>query len=214
MVGSENETNHRLAEDAPLDADRFGALLEQYRPRLRRMVAFRIDPRLHGRIDPSDVIQETCVEAIARLPEYTQKPTMPLFLWVRFLAGQKLVTLHRHHLGCQMRDANREVSLYRGGLPEASSAAIAAHLLGHESRPSEAAIRAEAKIRLQEALNCMDPIEREILALRHFEQLSLSETAEVLNLTESGACRRHLRALKRLKEILSSLPGGLGDFLP
>jgi RNA polymerase sigma-70 factor (ECF subfamily) len=178
------------------------------------MVAFRIDPRLHGRIDPSDVIQETCVEALARLAEYTQKPTMPLFLWLRFLAGQKLVTLHRHHLGCQMRDADREVSLYRGGLPEASSAAIAAHLLGHECRPSEAAIRAEAKIRLQEALNCMDPLEREILALRHFEQLSLAEAAEVLDLTESGACRRHFRALKRLKEILSSIPGGLGDLLP
>src|SRR5262249_31120932 len=159
------------------NVERFGALLEQYRPRLRRMVAFRIDPRLHGRIDPSDVIQETCVEAVARLAEYTQKPTMPLFLWLRFLVGQKRVTLHRRHLGCQMRDADREVSLYRGGLPEASSAALAAQLLGHESRPSEAAIRAEAKIRLQEALNCMEPLEREILALRHFEQLSLAETA-------------------------------------
>ena len=92
-------------------------------------------------------------------------------------------------------------------MPETSSAALAAQLLGHDTRPSEAAVRAELKLRLQEALNCMDPLDREILALRHFEQLSLAETAQVLGLTESGACRRHLRALKRLKEILNSVPG-------
>jgi RNA polymerase sigma-70 factor (ECF subfamily) len=139
---------------------------------------------------------------------------MPFFLWLRFLTGQKLVTLHRHHLGCQMRDAGREVALYRGRLPETSSAALAAQLLGREVRPSEAAIRAELKVRLQEALNRMDAIDREVLALRHFEQLSLAETAQVLGLTESGASRRHLRALKRLKEVLSALPGGLDELLP
>jgi RNA polymerase sigma-70 factor, ECF subfamily len=203
-----------LGEQDPVDPGQLGDLLEQYRSRLRRMVALRLDPRLHGRIDPSDVIQDTYLEASARLAEYLRAPTMPFFLWLRFLAGQKLVTLHRHHLGRQMRDVGREVALYRGGLPETTSAALAAQLLGHEARPSEAAIRAELKIRLQEALNSMDPLDREILALRHFEQLSLAETAQVLGLTESGACRRHLRALKRLKEILSGLPGGLGDLLP
>jgi RNA polymerase sigma-70 factor (ECF subfamily) len=205
---SDGETSGRGVPDDPA---RFGAMLEEFRPRLRRMVALRLDPRLHGRIDPSDVIQETYLEASARLAEYNQKPTMPFFLWLRFLAGQKLVTLHRHHLGRQMRDAGRELSLYRGRLPEASSAALAAQLLGRESRPSEAAVRAELKIRLQEALNTMDPVDREILALRHFEQLSLAETAEVLKITESGACRRHLRALKRLKEIVSGVPGWLGE---
>jgi RNA polymerase sigma-70 factor (ECF subfamily) len=196
------------------DPARFGAVLEECRPRLRRMVALRLDARLHGRIDPSDVIQDAYMEASARLPEYLQKPAMPFFLWLRFLAGQKLITLHRHHLGRQMRDAGREVSLYRGRLPEASSAALAAQLLGRETRPSVAAVRAEMKIRLQEALNTLEPLEREILALRHFEQLSLAETATVLGLTESGACRRHLRALKRLKEILSGMPGWMGDLLP
>jgi RNA polymerase sigma-70 factor (ECF subfamily) len=196
------------------DPERFGAMLEEYRPRLRRMVALRLDPRLHGRIDPSDVIQEAFLEATSRLGDYLQKPAMPFFLWLRFLAGQKLVTLHRHHLGRQMRDAGREVSLYRGRLPETTSAALAAQLLGREVRPSEAAIRAELKLRLQEALNSMDAVDREVLALRHFEQLSLGETAQVLGISESGACRRHLRALKRLKDILSSLPGGLGDLLP
>src|SRR5262252_192322 len=214
MTGDTSEMNQLLREAAQGGPERLGAVLEEYRPRLRRLVALRLDPRLHGRIDPSDVIQETYLEASARLAEYVQQPKMPFFLWLRFLAGQKLVTLHRHHLGRQMRDAGREVALYRGGLPETTSAALAAQLLGHEARPSEAAIRAELKIRLQEALNSMDSLDREILALRHFEQLSLAETAQVLGLTESGACRRHLRALKRLKEILSNLPGGLEELLP
>jgi RNA polymerase sigma-70 factor (ECF subfamily) len=214
MIDDASETNWLLPQEAPGDPERFGTLLEQCRPRLRRMVALRLDPRLHGRIDPSDVIQETYLEACDRLAEYLQNPTMPFFLWLRFLAGQKLVTLHRHHLGRQMRAVGREVALYRGGLPETTSAALAAQLLGRDPRPSEAAIRAELKLRLQEALNSMEPLDREILALRHFEQLSLAESAQVLGLTESGACRRHLRALKRLKEILSSLPGGLEDLLP
>jgi RNA polymerase sigma-70 factor (ECF subfamily) len=214
MMDEASGKNRLLQPEVPGDPGRFGELLEQYRPRLRRMVALRLDPRLHGRIDPSDVIQETYLEASARLAEYLHRPSLPFFLWLRFLAGQKLVTLHRHHLGRQMRDVGREVSLYRGELPEPSSAALAAQLLGHDPRPSEAAIRAELKIRLQEALNAMDPLDREILALRHFEQLSLAESAQVLGLSESGACRRHLRAVKRLKEILSGLPGGLEALLP
>jgi RNA polymerase sigma-70 factor (ECF subfamily) len=214
MTNDSSEMSRLLRQSARGDPERFGALLEHYRPRLRRMIALRLDPRLHGRIDPSDVIQETYLEASARLAEYLHKGSMPFFLWLRFLAGQKLVTLHRHHLGRQMRDAGREVSLYRGRLPEASSTALAAQLLGREIRPSEAAIRAELKIRLQEALNSMEPLDREILALRHFEQLSLAETAQVLQLTESGACRRHMRALKRLRDLLSGLSGNLDGWLP
>src|SRR5262249_55545315 len=144
-----------------------------------------------------------------RLAEYLRNPTMPFFLWLRLLTGQKLVTLHRHHLGAQVRDAGREVSLYRGRLPETSSAALAAQLLGHETRPSEAAIRAELKIRLQEALNRMDAIDREVLALRHFEHLNRAETAQVLGIQEAAVSKRYVRALKRLKDILSHLPGGL-----
>lgn len=214
MSQDSSETNRLLRQAAQGDPEQFGAMLEQYRSRLRRMVAFRLDPRLQGRIDASDVIQETFLEASARLAEYLRKPLMPFFLWLRFLAGQKLVTLHRHHFGAQMRDAGREVSLYRGRLPETSSAALAAQLLGRDTRPSEAAVRAELKIRLQEALNSMDAVDREVLALRHLEQLSLAETAQVLGITESGASRRHLRALKKLRTILSNLPGGTGDVWP
>jgi RNA polymerase sigma-70 factor (ECF subfamily) len=109
-----------------------------------------------------------------------------------------------------MRDAGREVALYRGTFPEATSAALAAQLLGHATRPSEAAVRAEVKIRLQEALNSMDPLDREMLALRHFEQLNNGEAAQVLDIQEKAAGKRYLRALQRLKKILAEMPGGLG----
>jgi RNA polymerase sigma-70 factor (ECF subfamily) len=175
------------------------------------MVALRLDHRLQGRFDASDVIQEAYLEASRRLADYLKQPNMPFFLWLRFITGQKLLELHRYHLGAQARDAGREVSLYRGSLPETTSAALAAQLLGHLTRPSEAAIRAETKVRLQEALNRMEPLEREVLALRHFEHLSNAETAQVLGIQESAASKRYLRALKRLKDILTSTPGGIGE---
>jgi RNA polymerase sigma-70 factor (ECF subfamily) len=138
---------------------------------------------------------------------------MPFYLWLRFLAGQRLLILHRRHLGAQVRDAGREVSLVRGAMPEASSAAIAAHLLGRECRPSEVAIRAEIKLRLQDALNEMEPLDREVLALRHFEQLSNAEVARVLEIHEAAASKRYIRALKKLRTILASRPGGLGEWV-
>jgi DNA-directed RNA polymerase specialized sigma24 family protein len=122
MADDSSEMNRLLRQASQGDPGRVGASLEQYRDRLRRLIALRLDPRLAGRINPSDVIQETYLEAAARLVEYLQNPMMQFYLWLRFLAGQKLVTLHQHHLGRQMRDAGREVSLYRGRLPEASSA--------------------------------------------------------------------------------------------
>jgi RNA polymerase sigma-70 factor (ECF subfamily) len=205
------ETDQLLQRAAEGDRQGWGALLEQHRARLRRMVALRLDRRLQGRIDASDVIQDAYQEAWSRLPEYLRQRPAPFFLWLRYLTGQKLLELHRRHLGTHMRDAGREVSLYRGTLPETSSAALAAQLLGREPRPSEAAVRAEMKVRLQEALNTLDPLDREVLALRHFEHLSNAETAEVLGLATSAASKRYLRALKRLKDILASMPGGLGE---
>jgi RNA polymerase sigma-70 factor (ECF subfamily) len=178
------------------------------------MVGLRLDQRLQGRIDASDVIQEAFLDASAQLPVYLQNPQMPFYLWLRFLTGIRLAKLHRHHLGAQMRDAAREIPLYQGFLTQASSVALAAQLLGRDTRPSEAAIRAELKIRLQEALNAMDPIDREVLALRHFEQLTTAETAQILGIKEAAAGKRYIRALERLREILVSMPGGLEDFQP
>jgi RNA polymerase sigma-70 factor (ECF subfamily) len=178
------------------------------------MVALRLDQRLQGRIDPSDVLQEAFLDASVQLADYLRQPKMPFFMWLRAITGNKLLALHRQHLGTQMRDAGREISLYRGALPGTSSAALAAQLLGHDTRPSEAAMRAEMKIRLQEALNSMDPLDREVLALRHFEQLSTAETAALLGIKEGAAGKRYIRALKKLKAILLSMPGGMGEVWP
>jgi RNA polymerase sigma-70 factor (ECF subfamily) len=170
-----------------------------------------MDHRLQGRVDPSDVIQDAHIEAMARLPEYFSQSGLPFFLWLRLIVGQRLTLLHRHHLGARARDAGREIGLYHGGLPEATSAALAARLLGHLTQPSEAAVRAERKIRIQTALNSMDPLDREILALRHFEQLNNSEAAQALGLSKSTASKRYVRALQRLKEILAAARGGLSE---
>jgi RNA polymerase sigma-70 factor, ECF subfamily len=188
-----------------------GELFGVHRERLRRMVQLRLDRRLRGRIDPSDVIQEAFVDAARRLAEYSVDTAMPPFIWLRFLTAQRLVTLHRIHLGVKARDAGREVSLRSGPLPSADSRSLAAQLLGRLTTPSRAAIRAEVQLKIQDALNAMDPIDREILALRHFEELNNSETAAVLGLHKAAASNRYVRALRRLKEVLAPTLGLGGD---
>ncbi len=170
------------------------------------MVQVRLAQRLKGRIDPSDVLQETYLELSRSLANYLRDPILPFFLWLRFLTGRKLQEIHRHHLGTRMRDAHREISLQGGAWPRASSESLAAHLLGKLTTPSQAAVRAELCRRVQEALNSMSLLDREVLALRHFEQLSNAETARVLGITEAGASNRFVRALKRLRGILVDLP--------
>jgi len=182
-------------------------LLERYRDRLRRMVALRLDPRLQGRVDASDVIQEGYLDAMRQLDEFIQDPAVPFYIWLRFLVGQRVQEQHRRHLGTPGRDVGREVSIYRGTMPGASTGALAARLLGKQTSPSQAALRAERKIRLQEALNGLDPLDREILVLRHYEQMTNRDAATVLGLDKSAASKRYTRALERLKEILAALPG-------
>jgi RNA polymerase sigma-70 factor (ECF subfamily) len=197
-------------EVASIDADRagWGRFLSEHRVRLRRMVALRLDRRLCARVDPSDVVQEAFLEATERRPEYLrQADPMPPFLWLRFLTLQRLQLVHRRQLGTKARDAGREVSIKGAAFPAATSAAIAAQLLGRDTRASEAAIRAEEKRELQAALDRMDEIDREVLVLRHFEQLSNGECARVMRLSESAATKRYLRALRRLKAMLSAMPG-------
>jgi len=184
-------------------------LFERYRPRLRRMVQLRLDRRVQGRVDPSDILQEAFLDMAGQLSGYLAGPPIPFFLWLRLITGQRLIDLHRRHLGAKMRDANQEVSLYRGALPQASSVSLAAQLLGRLTTASRAAIRAETQIRVQEALNSMEPMDREVLTLRHFEMLSNEETAQVLGIKKSAASNRYIRALKRLKDILAAIPGFL-----
>jgi RNA polymerase sigma-70 factor, ECF subfamily len=207
MHADSSTVDDLVKQAAAGDARSWAELMERYRSRLRRLVSFRLDPRLQGRLDPSDVVQDVWLAAWQRLGSYVKQPETPFFLWLRAVAGHKLGDLHRHHLGAQVRDARREVSLYQGSAPGVTSAALAAQLLGHLTRPSEAAIRAERKMQLRSALDAMDAIDREVLALRHFEQLTVSETAAVLGIKEKAAGMRYVRALRRLKEILTSLGG-------
>ena len=179
------------------------------RPRARRpaMVRPRLDRRLQGRVDSSDVLQEAYLDLADRLPDYARDRPMPTYLWLRLVTGQRLAQVHRRHLGAAMRDAGREVSLYRGALPQASSDSLAAQLLGRFTTASQAAVRAERQLQLQEVLNSMDPTDREILALRHFEGLSNGEAAEVLGLSRTAASNRYIRALGRLRDLLERVPG-------
>ena len=205
----ENSTdiNELVQRAAGGDQDAVSELLCRYRDRLRKMVQLRLDRRLFGRVDASDIVQEATLEAARRLSEYAAAPPMEFFLWLRQLTGQKMIDAHRHHLGTQKRDADQEVSLYRRAMPEATSTALAAQLLGHLTTPTQAAQRAELQLKVQEALNNLDPIDREVLVLRHFEHLSNNETAQMLGIKKSAASKRFIVALKRLKDELRNMPG-------
>jgi RNA polymerase sigma-70 factor (ECF subfamily) len=189
------------------DSRALADLFDRYKARLRHMVRLRLDRRLAGRLDSDDVLQHAFLEADKRFADYLGDPSIPVFLWLRLVTGQALTDLHRHHLGVKMRDAGMEVALHRGALPQASSVSLAELLLGRLTSPTRAARRAETQRRLQEALNRMDPMDREVLVLRHFEELSNVEVAEVLGLEKTAASNRYIRALKRLKAAL----GGSAD---
>jgi len=203
-MDAKGDTTELLNRAERGDAQALGALFERHRDRLHRMVRLRMDDRLHGRLDASDVLQEVYLEFSRCLKEYLRNPELPFFLWLRFITGRKLQALHRHHLRTKLRDAGREISLQQGPLPQASSQTLAAQLLGRFTSPSEALARAQLQLRVQEALNSLDPLDRELLALRHYEQLTNAEAARILDISESAAASRFVRALKRLKKILES----------
>ena len=206
-MGDSSETDDLLRRAADGDGDAVAALFARHRDRLEQMVLLRLDRRLQSRLDPADVLQETYLEAARRIAEFARAPTVSVYVWLRFLTGQKLVDLARRHLGSKMRDAGQEISLHRGGMPQASSVSLAAQLLGRLTSPSRAAVRAETRFRVQEALDRMDPIDREVLALRHFELLSNGEVAQVLGLSKAAASNRYVRAMTRLQAILERMPG-------
>ena len=209
-MDEDGRTAELLERAAQGDREALDELFRMHRERLLLMVRMRLHPRMRGRVDASDVIQEAQLEAFERLKDYLVKRPMAFFLWLRFLTGQKVTQLHRHHLGAQRRDPRREVRLQQGPMPEASSITLAHQLMGNLTAPSRAAIRAEFRARLDEALKLMDPLDREVLSLRHFEQLSNAEVAVELGLKESAASKRYIRGIRKFKEILGELPGGEG----
>src|SRR5579871_2266952 len=157
ITGDTPETHDLLERAAAGDPQALGDLFGRHRDRLRRMVQLRLDRRLQGRIDPSDVLQEAFLELSRALAEYLRNPTMPFFLWLRCLTGRKLQALHRRHIGTRMRDAGREVALHQGTVPHATSESLAARLLGRFTTPSQAALRAELRRQVQDAVGALEP---------------------------------------------------------
>jgi RNA polymerase sigma-70 factor, ECF subfamily len=190
--------------DAPGEPSDVSALFDRYKERLRRIVRLRLDRRLTGIVDSSGVLA-MAREEVERRADEPGGTAAPSFLWLRRIVGEVLLRIHEQQLG---PDVRADISLYRGALPEATSISLAAHLLGKEGGEDDrAAARAEQKILLQETLNAMDPLDREVLTLRHCEQLSNDETATVLNISQAQASEAYIRALKRISGIMATLPG-------
>lgn len=179
-------------------------LFSEFQPRLERMVEFRLDRRLRGRVDSLDIIQEAYIEIARRIGDYTSNPAVAFYVWVRQITWQTLVSVHRRHLG-QKRHPSMEVRLNRKG-PNETTYSIAEALVGQLTSPSGAARRQEDYDQLREALSTMDETDREVLALRHFEQLGNNEVAEVLGIARTAASNRYVRAIKRLGDVLATLP--------
>lgn len=180
-------------------------LLEQHRAALRRMIALRLDRGVARRIDASDVVQDVLLEASQRLADYLQDPRMPFHLWLRHLALDRMIDLHRRH-HAQRRDVGRERALQAGSLSNKSSLDLAAQLQDQELTPAAAALRKELAGRFLSALDQLDESDREIILLRHVEQMGNSEAAEALGLAPAAAGMRYLRALRRLRTLLGEPP--------
>ena len=184
-------------------------LFGEHRDRLRRMVHVRLDRRVAGRVDPSDVLQDAFLDASRQLEGYLAELPMAPFVWLRFLTGQRLMATHRQHLGAQMRNAKREVPFRVR--PQVQSESLSCCLVGRLTSPSRAAARLELQSRLQELLDGLDPLDREILSLRHFEELSNNEAAEELGISKFTASKRYVRALERSKKALAEASGLFDD---
>lgn len=189
------------------DRDALGKLFAHYRQRLWRIVTFRMDQRLTGRVDADDVLQEAWLDAEKRIQHFLRDSPESFFIWLRLIVNQTLIDIHRRHLGTQARDARRDRSLTGGWSAASTSVSLSHMLLGHLTSPSQAALRAELSEQLNVALEGMGDLDREVLALRHFEELTNSETARALGISEQAASLRYVRAIARLRKILEALPG-------
>jgi RNA polymerase sigma-70 factor (ECF subfamily) len=211
MSADSSEGNKLVERLAQGDAQALAELFSLHRERLWRMVSFRLDRRLAGRVDPDDVLQEAYLSAAQRLAHCVTTSEASVFAWLRMIVQQTLVEVYRRHAGAQMRDVEREVAVGGFSYSQTTSASLAAQLAGHITSPSRAAVRAELLDTVEQAMESMDPIDREVLALRHFEELTNTEVADVLGIQQKAASIRYVRALRRLKEILAQLPGLAGE---
>ena len=180
-------------------------LFSLYRNQLRRMVSVRMDYRMKGRLDESDVLQEAYIDAEKRVEHFLKSDDVPFIVWLRQITTQTMINLYRRHLGTQRRDAARELSTRKKFSQNATSYALADQLVDNLTSPSHKAMRTELLEEVHKALDSMEPIDQEILTLRHFEELGNKETAEILGIQQATASIRYIRALKRLKQVLSSI---------
>jgi len=208
---ADDHQNDLLVRARQGDETALTELFVAHRPRLKRMVELRLDRRLRGRVDASDVLQDAFIDLAQQLGNYAKDPKLPFFLWLRRITGQRLSKTHRRHLQTDKRDASLEVSIYQGGMPGASSFFLASKLVGQFTSAGNRAVKAEVQLKLQEVLNTMEENDREILALRHIEQLTNIEIAALLNLTQSATTHRYYRALRRLRATLEEIPGMFDD---
>lgn len=183
--------------------DALATIFASYRERLRRIIQFRIDSRITARVSDSDVLQDTYIAAAKRLTHFSQQTKMSAFLWLRLLVKQQLVDIHRQHLKAEKRDARKEMGLQPYQSSGQTSMALAVQLAGSITAASEVVAQAETIALLESSLNEMDETDREVIALRHFEELTNIETASVLNLQPSAASKRYLRAMSRLSKLMS-----------
>jgi RNA polymerase sigma-70 factor (ECF subfamily) len=202
MVARDDPDTEELVDRARAgDREAREQLLGRHRKRLRQMVALRMDRRLLARVDPSDVVQEALTDAAQELSDYLRTRPVPFYPWLRQLAWERLIELHRRHLHSQKRSVRREDVDFLA-LPDESAVQLAQRLLAPGSSPSERVLRDELRGRVQAALAQLSPRDREVLVLRHLEQLSTKETAAVLGITPGAVKVRHLRALERLRGLL------------
>ncbi len=203
MGHAEPDTDGLLARAGVGDASAATELFDRHRIRLRRMISVRMDTRLTARLDPSDVVQEALAEAVRRLPDYLRDRPLPFYPWLRQIAWERLVHLHARHVRAQKRTVNREETLDMA-LSEHSAMQLADRLVASGTSPSRHLVRAEIRARVRHALDQMLPHDREVLIMWHLEQLSVSEIAALLKLTEAGVKSRHRRALERMLPALDS----------
>ena len=189
------------------DNDALAELFGHYRSRLWRTVQFRMDSRLRGRVDPDDVLQEAWLNAVQRIDSFLKDASRSIFVWFRLIVNQTLVDVHRRHVTTQKRSAGAEFSIDRGWSPKSTSASLSFHLLGHLTSPSQAVVKEELSEQLDTALGTLNDVDREVLALRHFEELTNRETAQVLGISEQAASVRYMKALKRIKHVMIAISG-------
>ena len=188
------------------DTQALASLFDRHRDRLSQLIRSRLDQRLSGRVDADDVLQEVYLDASSRIEHFINSHSGSFFVWLRLLTMQTLANVHRRHIDAQARDARREQSIFTGRHYGPGSASIVLQLLSKLTSPSRAAMRDETAQQLEEAVNLMSATDREILTLRHFEQLTNTEVAEVLGIQTKAASIRYIRALTRFKEAISGIP--------